>query len=547
MVPIDPSRRRFLKTSSFAYAALGLGGGALGSPDAPSWISRPMRWAQLTLVEDDPGQVRPSLLARLLPAHALGRGLPERRRLRRLLPDRGAVPPPQRWLGDRDPFGELVSGCRRLGMVVVARTDPHATYDDVQAAHPDWIAVDAYGKPRRHWASPEMWVTCGLGPYNFEFMTEVTKEIMARYRVDGIFINRWAGSGMCYCSHCAANFRAATGRELPRPDARGVHGPAGLPALAPAARLRPLAALGCGGPRDQPRRVRHPEHGRRRLEPPRHEDDRRARADAVRRPPGPQRADAALGQRQERQGVPRRDGPEARRRHLQRGRRGGVPLEGLGPERGRDPHLGRRRGRQRPAALVHQVRGRAPRRAGSASSRTSTAGTTRPSATCATSGRWPGSAWSTRSRRLVLRRRRPRRAGRGPRCSGGTRRSSRRASPSRWSTTGSSTPPTCRPLQTLILPNVAALSDEQCRQLREFVERGGGLVATYETSLYDECGGPRADFGLADLFGVSFARHVAAARCGTPTCASRRPRTGRRHPLLAGLEDAPRSSTAPGA
>jgi hypothetical protein len=120
------------------------------------------------------------------------------------------------WLGDRDVLGELITGCRKLGMVVIARTDPHATYDDVQAAHPDWIAVTADGQPRRHWASPEMWVTCGLGPYNFDFMTAVNKEIMSRYRVDGIFINRWDGSGMCYCEHCAENFKAATGFELPR-------------------------------------------------------------------------------------------------------------------------------------------------------------------------------------------------------------------------------------------------------------------------------------------------------------------------------------------
>ena len=81
------------------------------------------------------------------------------------------------WLGDRDVLGDLVAGCRELGMVVIARTDPHATYDDAREAHPDWIAVDNAGKPRRHWASPEMWVTCGLGPYNFEFMTEV-KELL---------------------------------------------------------------------------------------------------------------------------------------------------------------------------------------------------------------------------------------------------------------------------------------------------------------------------------------------------------------------------------
>jgi hypothetical protein len=61
-----------------------------------------------------------------------------------------------------------------------------------------------------------MWVTCGLGPYNFEFMTEVKKEIMSRYRVDGIFINRWDGSGMCYCEHCVKNFKDASGFDLPR-------------------------------------------------------------------------------------------------------------------------------------------------------------------------------------------------------------------------------------------------------------------------------------------------------------------------------------------
>src|SRR5262249_35826456 len=64
-------------------------------------------------------------------------------------------------------------------------------------------------------------------------------------------------------------------------------------------------------------------------------------------------------------------------------------------------------------------------------------------------------------------------------------------------------PPLAR-LRTLILPNIAVLSDDQCRQLRAFVERGGGLVATYETSLHDEQGNRRADFGLADLFGASF-------------------------------------------
>jgi hypothetical protein len=115
-----------------------------------------------------------------------------------------------------DPFGELVAGCRKMGMVVVARTDPHSIRDDAAKAHPEWIAVDAQGNRRKHWATPGRWVTCALGPYNFEFMTEVTKEIVRDYQVDGIFSNRWQGSGICYCESCQTQFRKFCGMEIPR-------------------------------------------------------------------------------------------------------------------------------------------------------------------------------------------------------------------------------------------------------------------------------------------------------------------------------------------
>jgi hypothetical protein len=177
-----------------------------------------MRWAQLALVENDPGTFDLDFWLDYF----------ERTKSDGVCLSGGgcvAFYPTQipfhhrsAWLGDRDVLGDLIAGCRKLGMVVIARTDPHATYDDAAEAHPDWIAVEANGKKRRHWASPEMWVTCGLGPYNFEFMTDVKKEIMSRYHADGIFINRWDGSGMCYCEHCAKNFEAASGLDLPRTD-----------------------------------------------------------------------------------------------------------------------------------------------------------------------------------------------------------------------------------------------------------------------------------------------------------------------------------------
>src|SRR5262249_25634525 len=96
------------------------------------------------------------------------------------------------------------------------------------------------------------------------------------------------------------------------------------------------------------------------------------------------------------------------------------------------------------------------------------------------------------------------------------------------------------PFKTLILPNIAALSDAQCAQLRAFVEQGGGLVATYETSLFDEWGVRRKDFGLADLFGVTFKGHIEGPMQNSYLRLETDPVTGKRHPLLKGLEDAPR-------
>jgi hypothetical protein len=60
----------------------------------------------------------------------------------------------------------------------------------------------------------------------------------------------------------------------------------------------------------------------------------------------------------------------------------------------------------------------------------------------------------------------------------------------------------------LILSNVALLSDTQCNQLRAFVKAGGSLLATFETSLYDEKNQLREDFALADVFGIRKAGDV---------------------------------------
>ncbi len=114
----------------------------------------------------------------------------------------------------------------------------------------------------------------------------------------------------------------------------------------------------------------------------------------------------------------------------------------------------------------------------------------------------------------------------------------------------------------LILPGVAAMSDTQCAAIRKFVERGGGLIATGDTSRRDEWGDPRDDFELADLFGAhplngrrasddssrpgelaetlhSYLRLSPERRAAVdgPKTGDEPPVTGPRHPALRGFEE----------
>ena len=57
-------------------------------------------------------------------------------------------------------------------------------------------------------------------------------------------------------------------------------------------------------------------------------------------------------------------------------------------------------------------------------------------------------------------------------------------------------------LAVLILPSIGALSDAAVSAVRTFVQNGGALIATGDTSRFDAQGNPRADYALADVFGA---------------------------------------------
>ncbi len=541
------SRREFLRESALAGAAVSvgtlawrppLGAAPADAPAPPSWVDRPMRWAQLTLVEDDPGRFDPQFW------------LDYFRRTRSdavCLSAGGCVAfyPTQvpfhhrsAWLGDRDVFGDLVRGSRDLGMVVIARTDPHATYDDAREAHPDWIAVDRAGEPRRHWASPEMWVTCGLGPYNFEFMTEVKREIMSRYRVDGIFINRWSGSGMCYCEHCRKSFREATGHELPRTSdpqdpARRAY------ILWRQERLFDLWRLW-----DREVRQINPDSA----VIPNTGGGATSSLDMKRIG---ELAPTLFADRQARRGVaaPWENGKNAKEFRAALGQRpiAGIFSVGLEePYRWKDSVQSPAEIRLwvadgvandlRPwftkfSGVLHDRRWLRPveelyqRYARWEPYLRNEAALARVGLVYSQQTAWfyGGDQAGARVEDHTL---------------GWYQALIEARIPFEMVHDGLLDPGRLAGLKTLILPNIAALSNAQCDQLRAFVRRGGSLIATYETSLYDERGARRPNFALADLLGVDFGGRIETRMRNTYLRLEHESAPG--HPLLLGLEDAPR-------
>jgi hypothetical protein len=120
------------------------------------------------------------------------------------------------YLQGRDLFGDLCKAAHEDGLVVFARMDSNRAHEDLYKAHPDWFAIDENGKPYK---AGDLYVTCINGPYYNEHIPSILTEIATLYHPEGFTDNSWAGLGRnspCYCENCKKSFRDKTGNEIPR-------------------------------------------------------------------------------------------------------------------------------------------------------------------------------------------------------------------------------------------------------------------------------------------------------------------------------------------
>lgn len=109
------------------------------------------------------------------------------------------------FLGSRDLFGDFTKAAKAAGIRVIARLDCNWSYKEALEAHPEWFERDQNGQPRRHNESRWLHKSCMFSTYFTEQMPAIIREINSLYDVDGFFTNGWPSTGrppVCYCESC---------------------------------------------------------------------------------------------------------------------------------------------------------------------------------------------------------------------------------------------------------------------------------------------------------------------------------------------------------
>jgi Hypothetical glycosyl hydrolase 6/TAT (twin-arginine translocation) pathway signal sequence len=218
------SRRDFLKMTAAVPLALTLGGyanfGASAQAAAP-WYRTTYRWGQINLNEVDPRDFD----------LAWWRSYWKRSETQGMVINAGGIvafypskEPRQhqaKLLNGRDLYGDIARAAHADGLKVFARMDCGSAFEPFYQAHPEWFAVNAAGQPYTTGSEADgdvLYTTCINGPYYTEYIPSILREIIAHEKPEGFTDNHWAGQSrdsMCYCVNCRSKFHAFSGQDLP--------------------------------------------------------------------------------------------------------------------------------------------------------------------------------------------------------------------------------------------------------------------------------------------------------------------------------------------
>jgi hypothetical protein len=200
------TRREFLAANAAAVAASG----------ATPWYQRTYRWGQTNITERDPARYDIAWWREYWKRTETQGVIINAGGIVAYYPSKFPLHHRAQFLNDRDLFGELAQAAHADGLVVLARMDCNRVAEDFYQAHPDWFARDAAGGVYR---VEDKYVTCINSPYYEEYIPAVLTEIIERSHPEGFADNSWAGLGrasICYCDNCARRFRQRSGQAIPK-------------------------------------------------------------------------------------------------------------------------------------------------------------------------------------------------------------------------------------------------------------------------------------------------------------------------------------------
>jgi hypothetical protein len=217
------SRRTFLATATVLPAASLIDPlRAAAKPEGPAWYSTLRRCGQINYNETDAATINPEAWMDYWASLKVNAVLVNGGGIMAFYPT--MVPNHHRsaYLGSRDVLGEMVEAGKMRGFRMIARMDCNLAYQEALDARPEWFERNRDGSPRPHPECPWLYKTCTFSTYFSEQMPAIYREINAHYPVDGFFTNGWPSTtapGVCYCESCQKVYRQDVGGIPPEtPD-----------------------------------------------------------------------------------------------------------------------------------------------------------------------------------------------------------------------------------------------------------------------------------------------------------------------------------------
>jgi hypothetical protein len=205
---MDISRRNFVTLSATAAAAatvpVRLFADVPQSKDVP-WHQKIRRAGQVNLTEHDPAVLDVEQWANYWASLKCDVVLVSVTGIIAFYPTKVPFHRQSKFLNGRDFTGELVAAAKKRNMRVIARFSPDLNWGDALQAHPEWFRRDKQGNPIPAVEEPLLFNTCTFTTYMTEHVPALMREVNSRYDIDGLFTNAWPTIGRmpeCYCEAC---------------------------------------------------------------------------------------------------------------------------------------------------------------------------------------------------------------------------------------------------------------------------------------------------------------------------------------------------------